>query len=206
MRVLVGLRVMLDHVLLWQTLSLRCPLLAVGGVQESRADSQDDESVARPESASYVGTKRSVGRPRLRTPEHLEALAESARETRVASWWDILRAFARRTGSRVSPGTLRRTLRERGFIHQEPAPRSVAEVGRASPGVDSDVAASARAAMPGAEPFSWSSAPRTYGYTDARRDEGDEKRSPQRTMVDTCIYAVPSGRVAHVVEGHPDLG
>ena len=179
-----------------------------------------DESVAQPESESHVGTKKSVGRPRLLTPEHLEALAELARETPVASWWDIGRAFARRTGLRVSPGTLRRALREMGFVRRERAPRPVAEAGGVTPAVDSDVGASAAAAMPGPEPASSSSIPRTYGYTDVHRDEGDEKRYPsdltnaewalvrdlfetdgpgkpprypRRTMVDACIYAVRSG-------------
>ena len=81
-----------------------------------------DDRGAQPESESHVCVKKPVGRPRLMTPEHLEALAELAREAPVASWWDIGRAFARQTGSRVSLGTLRTTLREMGFVRRERAP------------------------------------------------------------------------------------
>ena len=72
-----------------------------------------------PDSSSPAIAKKPVGRPRILTAEHLEVLAELARETPVSSRWDIARAFKRRTGLTVSPDTLRKPLRALGFFRQE---------------------------------------------------------------------------------------
>jgi hypothetical protein len=144
----------------------------------------------------------------------LEALAELARETPVASWWDIGRAFTRRTGLKVSPSTLRNALRELGFVRRRPASAAT------SPASPAAVSPEAGTPAGPASGTAASATPRVYGYTDAHREGDDDGRYPsdltdaewglvrdlfesdgpgkppvyaRRRMVDACIYAVRSG-------------
>ena len=183
-----------------------------------------DIYVVEPESESPSGMKRRVGRPRLLTAEHLEVLAELARATPVASWWDMGRAFTRRTGLKVSPDTLRTALRGLGFVRQQRAVVAAEDARKSAPAATAAASvetASAKqdSAVPGS-PAGAPPVPRVYGYTQAHRDGGDDKRYPsdltdaewalvrdlfetdgpgkppiyaRRRMVDACIYAVRSG-------------
>jgi transposase len=177
-----------------------------------------DESGVEAGSTPGTNEKRPVGRPRILSGEHLEVLAELARETPVSSRWDIARAFKRRTGLTVSPGTLRTALGRLGFIRLRAAPASAE---KSAGGKEASVELVGESGSPVVEPAAAAPSPgRAYGYTDAHRDKGDDERYPsdltdaewalvrdlfetngpgrrpeysRRRMVDACIYAVRSG-------------
>jgi hypothetical protein len=143
-----------------------------------------DESGVEAGSTPGTNEKRAVGRPRILSGEHLEVLAELARETPVSSRRDIARAFKRRTGLTVSPGTLRTALGRLGFIRLRAAP---AGAEKSAGGKEASVEWVGASGSPVVEPAAAAPSPgRAYGYTDAHRDMGDDERYPSDLTDPKC--------------------
>jgi transposase len=135
-----------------------------------------------PDSSSPAIAKKPVGRPRILTAEHLEVLAELAREAPVSSRWDIARAFKRRTGLTVSPDTLRKALRALGFVRQgrgaPAAAENTAESGSSPGAVQAETSSHGTERTAAASPVAATSAEPVYRYTNVHRDAGDDNRYP----------------------------
>jgi transposase len=145
------------------------------------------------------------GRPPKVTPELVEVLIELVREHPLLSYDDLVWAFYRRTGMKVSAATVRKYLQEAGFQRVRP-----------QKGGASDGAKQARQEEKGAED---KASPKAYGYGEAHRDPGDADRYPcgltdseweevrglfesqtgrppkypRRQVLDACIYVLRSG-------------
>jgi transposase len=145
------------------------------------------------------------GRPPKLTREQVEVLAELVRKNPLLALDDLVGAFRRRTGIRISAPTIKKYLMQAGFTRSAGSPPSDAE-------------ALSRVERPATRREAGSA---SYGYRAAHRDSGDSVRYPcgltdseweqvkhlfdppgrtgrpekypRRQMLDACVYVLRSG-------------